>query len=139
SVRNEMRGSGVDFTYVMPYLVNTELASGTRGLRWPPIVEPEDVARAIVSAVKKRRLEVYVPKIGRLTAMLPIILPRPIVDWIGQQMGLNKLFKKVDTTERAPYIERTTGTDPSDSTETKDKPKVRRPRPRAGPARRATP
>src|SRR5688572_26211041 len=67
SLRNELRGSGIDFTYVMPYLVNTELASGTKGLRWPPIVEPEDVARALVAGVRKNRLEVYVPRVGQLT------------------------------------------------------------------------
>jgi short-subunit dehydrogenase len=127
SVRNELRGSGIDFTYVMPYLVHTELTSGTRGLKWPPIVEPEDVAKALVDAVKKRKLEVYVPKIGRLTAMLPVLLPRGIVDWIGNQMGLNKLFKHIDADKRAAYVARTTGPEgqavPSNGSS--EKPKVR--------------
>lgn len=108
SVRNELRGSGIDFTYVMPYLVNTELAAGTRGLKWPPIVEPEEVAEALVSAVRKNRLEVYVPRISRLTAMLPAIMPRSVVDALGSVMGLNKLFKRVDGAARAAYVSRTT-------------------------------
>jgi NAD(P)-dependent dehydrogenase (short-subunit alcohol dehydrogenase family) len=121
SVRNEMFGTGIDFTYVMPYLVNTELASGTRGLKWPPVVQPEDVARALVDGVERRKLEVYVPRIGRLTAMLPMILPRALTDWIGVQMGLTKIFKKVDESARAAYLARIGGKADGD----KDKPKVR--------------
>lgn len=109
SVRNELYGSGIDFTYVMPYLVNTELASGARGLPWPPIVQPEDVAQALVKAVQKNRLEVYVPKISKLTALLPALLPRPLVDLAGRALGLGKLFKKVDAVGRAEYVARTTG------------------------------
>ena len=109
SVRNELRGSGIDFTYVMPYLVNTELAAGTRGLKWPPIVEPEDVAKAVVHGIKKNKLEVYVPRISKLTAMLPAVLPRRLVDALGTLMGLNALFRKVDAGARADYVKRTTG------------------------------
>jgi short-subunit dehydrogenase len=108
SVRNELRGSGIDFTYVMPYLVNTDLASGTRGLKWPPVVEPDEVARALVDAVRKNKLEVYVPRISKLTAMLPALLPRRVVDALGAVMGLNSLFKKVDAGARAAYVARTT-------------------------------
>jgi short-subunit dehydrogenase len=107
SVRNELRGSGIELTYVMPYLVNTELAAGAGGLAWPPIVQPEDVAKALVKGVQKNRLEVYVPKIGKLAAMLPAILPRPLVDLAGLALGLNKLFKKVDAERRAEYVART--------------------------------
>lgn len=113
SVRNELRGSGIDFTYVMPYLVNTELAAGTRGLKWPPIVEPEDVAKAVVHGIKKNKLEVYVPRISKLTAMLPALLPRRVVDALGTLMGLNALFRKVDANARADYVARTSAESPS--------------------------
>lgn len=109
SVRNELKGSGIGFTYVMPYLVNTDLTAGTKALFWPPIVEPEDVAKALVDGVRRKKLEVYVPRIGRLTAMLPAVLPRVLVDWVGAKMGLTQLFRRVDLEKRAAYLARTTG------------------------------
>lgn len=109
SVRAEMRGFGIDFSYVMPYLVRTDLTSGTRGLKWPPIVEAEEVAGAIVGALESRRVEVYVPAIGRLGAILPAVLPRRALDWLGGKLGVDRLFQRVDAESRAAYIARTTG------------------------------
>lgn len=109
AVRHEVRRSGIDFTYVMPYLVNTELVAGTGRLPWPPAVQPEDVARAVVEGVRRRQVEVYVPKIGKLTAVLPVVFPRAVTDWVSDKMGLLDLFRTYDARLRAAYIARTTG------------------------------
>lgn len=107
AVRNELTGSGLEFTYVMPYLVKTELASGTRGFRWPPPVEPEEVASALVDGVKRSRVEVYVPRITALAASLPAVLPRAFTDWVARVMGLPRLFGRIDGAKRAAYVART--------------------------------
>src|SRR5947209_4800258 len=62
ALRQELRGTGVELSLVMPIGVNTELYSGlpeTPGFKKP---EPTDVAAAIVDALQRRRFEVYVPK-----------------------------------------------------------------------------
>jgi NAD(P)-dependent dehydrogenase (short-subunit alcohol dehydrogenase family) len=48
----ELRGSGVDLSYVLPTLVNTDLAAGVKRTRAAHIIEPEEVAGEIVGALK---------------------------------------------------------------------------------------
>ncbi len=69
-IRQELRGSGVNFTIVNPGLVSTGLVEGAR----PPIVagwqDPRKVADAVLEAVKRNRAEVFVPRfIGHLVAL----------------------------------------------------------------------
>ena len=108
SVRGELFGSGVDFTYVMPTLVRTELIAGAGRPLWPPVASPEDVARAVRHALEHNVLDVYVPKSGRLSVVLPVLLPRALVDWVGRRLRVDQMFARVDAAKRAAYIERTT-------------------------------
>src|SRR5699024_825334 len=69
AVRTELRGSGVEVTAVMPAVVDTTLAAGT-GTGSAPLLQPGDVARAVVAAVDRPRFEITVPAyIGPLTRM----------------------------------------------------------------------
>ena len=83
----ELRGTGIDLTYVLPALVNTELASGLKRTRTTNIVEPEDVAREIVTVLKTPRLAVYVPRqmgpITRMTTLLPRAIGNKIMTASG--------------------------------------------------------
>lgn len=88
----EVRGSGVDLSYVLPALVNTELAAGLKRTRAANVIEPEDVATEIVKALKKPRLAVFVPP-----AMGPItrfsgLLPRAVGDRIMTASGSDHLI-----------------------------------------------
>jgi short-subunit dehydrogenase len=107
AVRGEMRGSGIDFTYVMPSLVNTELIAGTGRPLWPPVVQPESVARAVRRALTDRLVEVYVPSVGKLSQLLPVVLPRAIVDWASARLNVWNMFHEVDRGKRAAYVART--------------------------------
>jgi short-subunit dehydrogenase len=109
AVRLEHRRSGVDFSYVMPIPVKTELLAGTQPMAWPPPVEPGDVAQAIVHAVQTRRIEVFVPGYQRLLAVLPHLVPRLAVEWIGRLTKFDRFFRHVDPGARAAYVARTTG------------------------------
>lgn len=106
SARTELVGRGVGFTVVLPYLVHTELTAGTRALAWPPAIEPEDVADALVDGVRRGAHEVYVPRVTRLVAVLPVLLPRALVNWIGRRLGFERLFGDVDAAARAAYVAR---------------------------------
>src|SRR6266550_1290332 len=62
SVRDELRGTGIELTAVMPGLVRTELAAGTKAGRGTQWVEPEQVADAVVAAMESPRPDVFVPR-----------------------------------------------------------------------------
>jgi NAD(P)-dependent dehydrogenase (short-subunit alcohol dehydrogenase family) len=82
SVRDELRGSGVEIVTVLPSMVRTELSAGIQGGRGMPVVEPEEVARAIVKACEHGGGEVAVPRwlnpVTRVGAGLPPALMRPL-------------------------------------------------------------
>lgn len=107
AVRFELRDSGVAFTTVVPAFVRTDLIAGTRPPPFPPPVSPEAVARAIVRAIERGEEEVYVPKIGRALGLLPSLLPRRVLEWLGEALGGAEMFSRVDTAARAAYVERT--------------------------------
>ncbi len=107
AIRHEHRDSGVGFSYVMPALVDTELISGTGRPVWPPPLTPEQVARAVVErAVRKGRVDVYVPRISRLSAVLPAITPRRVYERVGTLFGLVDMFSHVDEGGRGAYRDR---------------------------------
>src|SRR5699024_12009450 len=71
--------SGVEVTAVMPAVVDTTLAAGT-GTGSAPLLQPGDVARAVVAAVDRPRFEITVPAyIGPLTRMVEL-LPQAMRD-----------------------------------------------------------
>jgi short-subunit dehydrogenase len=74
AVREELRGSGVEVSVVMPALVRTELAAGTGSGR-APTLQPDQVAAAAVDAMERPRFDVFVPRnltaLARLMAVLP--------------------------------------------------------------------
>ncbi len=77
ALRGEMQHAEipVEISCVMPAIVQTELATGLRATRAVKQITPEDVAEAIVDAVRHPRFDVYVPKsagvINRVVGVLP--------------------------------------------------------------------
>jgi NAD(P)-dependent dehydrogenase (short-subunit alcohol dehydrogenase family) len=76
ALRQELRGTGVDVSVVMPAIVRTELAAGLRPSRGFKPSTPEEVAEAIVEALRKNRFDVYVPRSLGPTWVGMIALPR---------------------------------------------------------------
>ncbi len=65
SVRNELSGTGVGVTCVMPGPVKTELAAGignARGVRW---LLPSEVGDGITKAIAEKQAEVWLPPATR--------------------------------------------------------------------------
>src|SRR3954466_3695437 len=73
AVRGELHieGSAVDLSYVMPFVVKTELGAGTEDARGMKKLEPADVADAIVDAIKHGVVDVWVPRSARHTPPPP--------------------------------------------------------------------
>jgi hypothetical protein len=64
AVRGELRlmNAHIDLSYVMPFVVNTELGSGLGEARGMSNLEPSEVADAIVGALQYAIVDVWVPK-----------------------------------------------------------------------------
>jgi NAD(P)-dependent dehydrogenase (short-subunit alcohol dehydrogenase family) len=106
AVREELRGTGVDISVVMPVVVDTELAVGTstgtsRRLR------PEEVAAAVVGVLDRPRFEVFVP--GRIAPVqrLHAVAPQRVRDWLYRFMPDN--VRDADLAAREHYEQRAVG------------------------------
>ncbi len=106
AVRHEY--PSLDFSYVMPAIVRTDLTSGTKSLRWPPKIEATDVADAVVGCLISGQVDVFVPRFARLTAVLPALLPRRVTEAVGRVFGIDRVFEQVDPVARQAYQQRIT-------------------------------
>jgi NAD(P)-dependent dehydrogenase (short-subunit alcohol dehydrogenase family) len=109
SVRDELRGTGIELTAVMPGLVRTDLAAGTRAGRGTQWIEPEDVADAVVAAMERPRPDVFVPRslgpLLRLHNFLPFRGRRAL----ARLFQVDKIALGADPAERAAYLARIGG------------------------------
>jgi short-subunit dehydrogenase len=83
----ELRGTGVDLSYLQPTMVNTDLAADIQRTRATNIVEPEAVAAAIVRTLKLPQLAVYVPRSMAGVVKASGLLPRAIGNRIMTATG----------------------------------------------------
>ncbi|MGH8959800.1 MAG: SDR family oxidoreductase [Jatrophihabitantaceae bacterium] len=103
----ELRGTGVDLTCVMPTIVRTELAAGLKQTRLSSQVGPEDVAAAIVAALHRPRLDVYVPGYLGWASNVVRVLPRRAGEFIARATGTDQVFASaVNSPERVGYESR---------------------------------
>jgi NAD(P)-dependent dehydrogenase (short-subunit alcohol dehydrogenase family) len=103
SVRWEQRGSGIDFSIVMPGVVRTEMIAGYKDVRGVQSIGPEDVAAAIVDALERPRLEVFVPRaLGGLWKLL-VILPRRPREALLEAMKVGQVTWEADRSARSGY------------------------------------
>lgn len=106
AVRAEHRDDGIEFSYVMPITVNTQLIEGLKDQRGVKRVEPEDVANEIVDALETGKVDVYVPKQLRASVTMGAVLPRRAREAVGRFMGVDKVMTEVDPQARRAYEER---------------------------------
>jgi NAD(P)-dependent dehydrogenase (short-subunit alcohol dehydrogenase family) len=106
AIRGEFFNQGIDVTVVMPVGVNTELYSGLQPLRGFRTPEPEDVADAIVDALRTGRFEVYVPKSLGPVVRLKALLPTKGVDAVGRLVGSDHVLLSADHQTRGAYEHR---------------------------------
>jgi NADP-dependent 3-hydroxy acid dehydrogenase YdfG len=112
AVRAELRDTGVQVSLVMPAVVNTELGSGlyeTRGIRK---LEPEEVAEAIVDALKFPRFDVWVPRSSATISWFLNLLPRRGREAVGRLLNGDKVLAQADASARAAYEERAAHSEP---------------------------
>jgi NAD(P)-dependent dehydrogenase (short-subunit alcohol dehydrogenase family) len=109
SLRLEYRESGLRFSVIQPAQVKTAMLDGQAQ---PPMlaqVTAEDVAEAVLDAVRKNRFEVWVPRNQAVTAKIGNILPRRAREAILRAMGVDRIAEKTDQAARRGYHERKFG------------------------------
>lgn len=101
-VREELRGSGVALSAVMPTVVDTELAAGTDSGS-VKMLAPADVAAAVISAIESRRFQVWVPgNVGPLVAISGI-LPQSVRDRVLRLAVPNQVAAVQGSSKRTAY------------------------------------
>jgi hypothetical protein len=74
-----------------------------------PVVTPEDVAAAVLQALRTRRFEVWVPRSQGITAKLGLLLPRRARDLVLQAIGVPRIAGDTDQGARRGYHRRAFG------------------------------
>ena len=115
AVRGELHlmGAHIDVSYVMPFVVNTELGSGLGEARGLSNLEPADVADAIVEALQTGRVEVWVPKSAKRTNALGVLLPRPLSEGMARALKADRVLAGADAGARRGYELRASHSEPS--------------------------
>jgi NAD(P)-dependent dehydrogenase (short-subunit alcohol dehydrogenase family) len=112
SVRAEHRDTGIDFSIVMPGVVKTEMIAGYADSPVVNEIEPEDVAAAIVDALRTGRVDVWVPRsLGRINRVMQA-LPRGAREWIARRLGADSITWNADRSARDEYESRAAASDP---------------------------
>jgi short-subunit dehydrogenase len=112
AVRQELRGSGIELSCVMPVPVNTALMEGVSDQRLVKRVEPEDVANEIVDALELQRFDVFVPRSLKFTVTAASLLPRKGREAVARFMGVDKILTEVNLASRRAYEERAAHSEP---------------------------
>lgn len=81
-LRQELRATGVGATTVLPGRVDTPMIENLRVPMLSAKISSEKVARAIVSAIRKRKAEVIVPYPGPKLLIIASALSAPLGDWL---------------------------------------------------------
>jgi NAD(P)-dependent dehydrogenase (short-subunit alcohol dehydrogenase family) len=109
AIRAEVRSTDIDVSIVMPVVVNTELGSGLQKSRGVKMVEPEDVANAVVEALQTGRTDVFVPRSVRGLFRFMYVVPRPAADFITKVLKGDQVLVNPDHMLRQAYEQRTAG------------------------------
>jgi NADP-dependent 3-hydroxy acid dehydrogenase YdfG len=114
AVRGELRlmGAHIEVSYVMPFIVNTELGAGLAEARGLSNLEPAEVADAIVEALQYAIVDVWVPKSAKRTNILGTVLPRPLSEGFARAIKADKVLAGADLDSRREYELRAARSEP---------------------------
>jgi short-subunit dehydrogenase len=112
AVRAELVDTGIEISVVMPVVVNTELGAGTVESRGVKKVEPEDVAAAIVAALRTPKFDVWVPRETGAINKVMQLLPRRGREAVARWLKADKVLMEADPVARAAYEDRAAHSEP---------------------------
>jgi len=106
AVRNELRlmgADGVATSVVMPAVVGTELGEGLAMPRGQKLLQPEQIADAVVEALETGRFEVWVPKENHGLWTVTNLIPRRGRDVVTKALKGDEVLWSIDTAGRRDY------------------------------------
>jgi NAD(P)-dependent dehydrogenase (short-subunit alcohol dehydrogenase family) len=113
AVRAELVGSGVEISVVMPGIVKTELSTGLVETPAFKSSTTEEVAEAVVDALRFTRFDVYVPRsAGRAWAVLNLV-PRRGREALARALKIDRALRDADRGARAAYEARAAASAPA--------------------------
>ena len=115
AIRGELRLAGHDaiqISYVCPVVVNTELGRGTADTKGVSVVQPEDVADAIVDALQHGVVDVHVPKSVKPISRATAVLPRRAAEGIARALKADRVLFEADPNARKGYELRASHSEP---------------------------
>jgi NADP-dependent 3-hydroxy acid dehydrogenase YdfG len=114
AVRGELRlmDAHIDVSYVMPFVVNTELGSGLGQARGMSSLQPADVADAIVEALQLGTVDVWVPKSAKRQMTFGSLLPRRLSEGLARAIKADQVLAGADGSIRRGYELRAAHSEP---------------------------
>ncbi|MBU3685397.1 MAG: SDR family oxidoreductase [Mycobacteriaceae bacterium] len=106
SLRDEVAGTGVTVTAVLPSAVRTDLVSGVKLGGLLPTVDPEVIAEAVVESCRTRPAIVAVPGWMRSYEAAAAVVPDRLLGAIRGRLTRDRVLRKLDSEARASYDER---------------------------------
>jgi short-subunit dehydrogenase len=106
AVRQELCGTGVEVTCVMPGPVQTEMMSGLKPARGVRQVTAKEVAAATVTALERPCFEVHVPAAAGRMHAISHFLPRRVREGLMRALRTDRVLTEIDHDTRRAYEER---------------------------------
>jgi NAD(P)-dependent dehydrogenase (short-subunit alcohol dehydrogenase family) len=119
AVRQELKGTGIELTCILPAVVNTELGSGIEAGRAVKKLEPEEVAEAILGVLREPKFEVFVPASTGTISKVMALLPRRGREAIAHWLKADQILVQRDHGQRAAYEARAARSEPDQNDESK--------------------
>jgi NADP-dependent 3-hydroxy acid dehydrogenase YdfG len=122
AVRGELHldGHDIQISYVCPVVVNTDLGRGTATTNGVKVVQPQDVAEAIVEALQLGIVDVHVPKSVKTIGFVTRMLPRRASEGMARAIKADRVLFEADPDARRGYELRAAhsepGLEPADET-----------------------
>ena len=99
-------------SYVMPFVVDTELGGGLGQARGLKNLRPADVADAILDALQHGTVDVWVPKSAKRTNALGTLLPRRLAEGMARALRADRVLADADPNARRAYELRASASEP---------------------------
>jgi NAD(P)-dependent dehydrogenase (short-subunit alcohol dehydrogenase family) len=107
TARQELRGTGVTASVVMPTLTNTSMIDGVASASGLKNAEPEDIARGIVALIDKPKPHLTVTRTVAVLIGLTRRLPLGLYEAMNRAMNADRVFADAaDKPERRDYEDR---------------------------------
>ena len=109
AVRAELKGSGVSISWILPGLVNTDLAAGLPDIPLMDMLTPDDIANAVVQALTEGGSEIWVPARNQWLDAPVRLLPRALRERVFSITGADKVLSQADPERRQGYEKQAAG------------------------------